>query len=195
MARQAERRAQTRAAILKAAQDLFGAQGFAATSMDQIAQAGGVAKGAVYHHFPSKELVFEAVFEQVSTEVARQVAAASARAPDVLAAMSRAIRAYFEICSQGPTGQVMLKDAPAVLGWVRWREIDARHFGGDVPKVLGAAMRAGLIGEQPVEPLARLVLGAITEAALACGTAEDPAEAGRAYVRATESLLDGLRLR
>jgi AcrR family transcriptional regulator len=195
MARQAERRAQTRTAILKAAQDLFGAQGFAATSMDQIAQAGGVAKGAVYHHFPSKELVFEAVLEEVSTEVAGQVAAASAGAPDVLAAMSRAIRAYFEICSQGPTGQVMLKDAPAVLGWARWREIDARHFGGDVDKVLAAAMRAGLIGEQPVEPLARLILGAITEAALACGSAEDPAEAGKAYVAAAESLLDGLRLR
>jgi len=195
MARQAERRAQTRAAILKVAQELFGAQGFAATSMDQIAQAGGVAKGAVYHHFPSKELVFEAVFEAVSTQVAGEVAAASAGALDVLAAMSRATRAYFEICSQGPTGQVMLKDAPAVLGWARWREIDARHFGGDVPKVLALAMRAGLIGEQPVEPLARLILGAITEAALACGTATDPAEAGRAYVKATESLLDGLRLR
>jgi AcrR family transcriptional regulator len=195
MARQADRRAQTRTAILKAAQDLFGAQGFAATSMDQIAQAGGVAKGAVYHHFPSKELVFEAVFEQVSAEVAAQVAAASAGAPDVLAAMSRAIRAYFEICSAGPTGQVMLKDAPAVLGWSRWREIDARHFGGDVPKVLASAMRAGLIGEQPVEPLARLVLGAITEAALACGAAADPVGAGRSYATAAESLLNGLRLR
>ena len=195
MARQAERRAQTRTAILKAAQDLFGAQGFAATSMDQIAQAAGVAKGAVYHHFASKELVFEAVFEAVSTQVAGEVAAASAGAPDVLAAMSRAIRAYFEICSEGPTGQVMLKDAPAVLGWSRWREIDARHFGGDIGKVLAAAMRGGLIGEQPVEPLSRLILGAITEAALACGTAENPARAGKAYVAAAESLLDGLRLR
>lgn len=195
MARQAERRAQTRTAILTAARALFGAQGFAATPMDQIAQAGGVAKGAVYHHFPSKELVFEAVFEEVSTDVAGQVAAASAGAPDVLAAMSRAIRAYFEICSQGPTGQLMLKDAPAVLGWARWREIDAAHFGGDVDKVLGAAMRDGLIRPQPVEPLARLILGAITEAAMACGAAADPAKAGRAYVEAVESLLDGLRLR
>lgn len=194
MARQAERRAQTRTAILEAAQKLFGAQGFAATAMDQIAQEAGVAKGAVYHHFPSKELVFEAVFEAVSVEVAAEVAKASAGAPDVLAAMARAIRAYFEICSVGPTGQVMLKDAPAVLGWRRWREIDARHFGGDVGKVLSAAMKAGLIGRQPVEPLARLILGAITEAALACGTAEDPAAAGQAYVMATESLLDGLRL-
>ncbi|HEX5379542.1 MAG TPA: TetR/AcrR family transcriptional regulator [Phenylobacterium sp.] len=195
MARQADRTAQTRAAILEAAKTLFGAQGFAATTMDEIAQASGVAKGAVYHHFAGKERVFEAVFEAVSMEVARQVAAASAEATDVLASMATATRAYFTLCSEGPTGQVMLRDGPAVLGWARWREIDAQHFGGDIAKVLHLAMKQGLVPAQPVEPLARLFLGAVTEAAMACGEAEHPAAAGRAYAEALETLLDGLRAR
>ena len=195
MAKQAERRAQTRGAILKAAQALFGAEGFAATTMDQIAQASGVAKGAVYHHFPSKEAVFEAVLEEVSLAVQARVLAASRDRADVLAAMAAGTRAYFEACSQGPTGRIMLQDGPAVLGWRRWREIDEAHFGGDIGKVLQAAMRQGLIADQPVEPLARLVLGAVTEAALACGQAEDPAAAGRSYAEAFEALLEGLRSR
>lgn len=193
MARQAERRAQTRGAILKAARDLFGAQGFAATPMDQIAQASGVAKGAVYHHFPSKEALFEAVFEAVGQEVEAQVKATAREARDVLAAMTAGTRAYFEICSEGPIGRIMLKDGPAVLGWTRWREIDAQHFGGEIEAALSFAMRHGLIREQPIEPLARLILGAVTEAAMACGAADDPASAAQGYAKAFEALLDGLR--
>ena len=52
-----------------------------------------------------------------------------------------------------------------MLGWERWREVDAEHFGRFLPAALEAAMRQGLIAEQPVEPLARLLLGAATEAA------------------------------
>ena len=69
MATQAERREKTRAAIVKAARRIFGERGFAAATMDDIASGARVAKGAVYHHFATKEAVFEAVFEQVSTDL------------------------------------------------------------------------------------------------------------------------------
>ena len=168
-------------------------RGFAATPMDQIAQASGVAKGAVYHHFPSKEAVFEAVFEVVGLEVEATVRAAASEARDVLASMAAGTRTYFAVCSNGPIGRIMLKDGPAVLGWTRWREIDAQHFGGGIESVVAAAMRQGLIREQPVEPLARLILGAVTEAAMACGAADDPPAAAQSYAQAFEALLDGLR--
>ena len=71
VAKQADRSERTRGAILKAGRDLFGGQGFHATSMDQIARAIGMAKGAVYHHFKTKEAVFEAVFEEASEELVR----------------------------------------------------------------------------------------------------------------------------
>jgi AcrR family transcriptional regulator len=195
MAKQAERRAATTEAILKAGRRLFGEQGFAATTIDDIAEAARVAKGAVYHHFATKEAVFEAVFDQVSHDLVLEVDRAARTERDVLAAMVAGTQHYFAACAKGPVGQIILRDGPAVLGWERWREIDARHFGGKMPRALTAAMDAGLIARQPVEPLARLFLGAVTEAAVACAGRADVLKAGGEYSRAFKSLLEALRLR
>lgn len=166
--------------------------------MDQIAAAASVAKGAVYHHFPTKEAVFEAVFEHTAADLAEAVRAASRAEKtetDVLGAMVAGTRHYFAVCSEGPAAQIILRDGPAVLGWERWREIDARHFCGVIPKTLGAAMDDGLIARQPVEPLARLLIAAITEAAVACAGRQDLAAAGAEYGTALTSLIEAMRLR
>jgi AcrR family transcriptional regulator len=195
MAKQAERRAATTEAILKAGRRLFGERGFAATTMDDIAEAADVAKGAVYHHFKTKEAVFEAVFEQVSGDLVQDIDRAVRSEKDVLAAVVAGTQHYFAACAKGPSGQIILRDGPAVLGWERWREIDARHFGGKFPRALTVAMDAGLIARQPVEPLARLLLGAVTEAAVACAGRSDVLKAGGEYSRAFKSLIEALRLR
>jgi hypothetical protein len=54
-------------------------------------------------------------------------------------------------------------------------------------------MEDGLIARQPVEPLSRLLLGAITEAAIAC-SGRDVSRAGNDYANAFRALLDALRL-
>ena len=194
MAKQEERRAATTDAILTSARHLFGTQGFAATTMDEIAEGAGVAKGAVYHHFKTKEAVFEAVFDQVSRDLVREIDSTARAETDVLAAMIAGTQHYFTATSKGPIGQVILRDGPAVLGWERWREIDAHHFGGKLPRAIAAAMDAGLIARQPIEPLSRLLLGAITEAAVACAGRDDIATAGAEYARAFKSLIEALRL-
>src|SRR5258706_14655428 len=99
MARQEERRAATRGAVMRAAQKLFESKGFSATTMDEIAAAAGVAKGAVYHHFPSKEELFEAVFEAVSLGLLGRVAAVGGK--DILDAMVAPSRGSFDPCA-GP---------------------------------------------------------------------------------------------
>ena len=195
MAKQAERRAATIEAILKAARRLFGERGFAATTIDDIAEAARVAKGAVYHHFTTKEAIFESVFDEVSRDLVRDVDRAARTEKDMLAAMVTGTQLYFAACAKGPTCRIILRDGPAVLGWERWREIDAKHFGGKIPLALAAAMDAGLIARQPVEPLARLLLGAMTEAAVATAGRSDIARAGAEYSRAFKSLLEALRLR
>jgi AcrR family transcriptional regulator len=195
MATQAERREKTQAAIVNAATRIFGERGFAATTMDDIAAAARVAKGAVYHHFSTKEALFEAVFEQVSLELIGDLDRISRAEKDALAAMAAGTQAYFAACSKGATGQIILRDGPAVLGWERWREIDAKHFGGKFPLALNAAMDAGLIARQPIEPLARLLLGAVTEAAVACASGGDIGKVGAEYARAFRSLLDALRVK
>jgi AcrR family transcriptional regulator len=193
MAKQAERRAATTEAILKAGRRLFGERGFAATTIDDIAEAARVAKGAVYHHFATKEAVFEAVFNQVSLDLVQEVDRAARTEKDVLAAMVAGTQHYFAACAKGPTGRIILRDGPAVLGWERWREIDARHFGGGFPRALARAMDDGLIARQSVEPLSRLLLGAVTEAAVACSTGGDLHKTGAEYARAFRSLLEALR--
>src|SRR3954454_13424462 len=195
MAKQAERRAATTEAILTAARRLFGTQGFAATTMDEIAQGARIAKGAVYHHFKTKEAVFEAVFDLVSRDLVAEIDSTARAEKDVLAAMVAGTQHYFAATAKGPTCQIILRDGPAVLGWERWREIDAQHFGGKFPRALTAAMEAGLIARQPIEPLARLLLGAVTEAAVACAGRSDVLKAGSEYGRAFKSLIEALRLR
>lgn len=191
MARQAERREATRGAILMAARTHFGEEGFVATGVDRIAATAGVAKGAVYHHFPTKEAIFEAVLDAATAEVAGQVRAASLQAPDVLATLMAASEAYFAATARPATRRIVLQDGPAVLGWERWREIDLSHFEG-LPRVLEQAMAQGLVATQPVEPLARVLQGAMTEAAMAAASG---AADGQAYLSALGSLIDGLRAR
>jgi AcrR family transcriptional regulator len=193
MAKQAQRREATRSAIIGAATELFGTRGFEATTVDDIAQKAALAKGAVYHHFATKEAIFEVVFENASLELFEKVGEAARRAPDALAAMAVGTRAYFDACSKGPTARIILEDGPTVLGWERWREIDEKYFGGSVVQALTHAIQTGLIEKQPVEPLARLLLGAATEAAVACASKTSRASACRQYAAAYERLIAGLR--
>src|ERR1700690_4547121 len=117
MATQLARRQATRAAIVKAARRLLGERGFAATTMDNVATAAHVAKGAVYHHFETKEALFEAVFDQVSEDLVAEVERAARSENDALAAMAAGTQAYFAACATDATGQIILRDGPAVLGW------------------------------------------------------------------------------
>jgi AcrR family transcriptional regulator len=190
-----ERREASRQAIVAAARQLFGGQGFAATTVDQVAAAANLAKGAVYHHFPGKEALFEAVFEAACADVVGQVRVVAAQTQDILEAMAAGAAAYFDACSEGEFRRIILQDGPAVLGWERWRQIDAEHFGRMAPAVLATAMEQGLIARQPVEPLARLLLGAMTEAAAACAASEAPRLTGAEHVAAFRTILEGLRVR
>ncbi len=195
MVTQAERRETTRNAVMQAATTLFGTVGFATTTVDQIAGEAGVAKGAVYHHFANKEAIFAAVFEMTSREVVEKVAAAGRLADDPLKGISEGTRTYFELCTDGPIGRIILTDGPAVLGWRVWRDIDRQHFGAMVPAALAAAMKKGLVDSQPIGPLSALLLGAVTEAAFVCSNSHAPEKTIEDYISALDALLVGLRSR
>jgi hypothetical protein len=138
--------------------------------------------------------LFETVFDEVSQDLVAEVDRAARSEKDALAAMASGTQAYFAACAKDATGQVILRDGPAVLGWERWREIDARHFGGGFPRALARAMADGLIARQSVEPLSRLLIGAVTEAAVACSAGGgDLHKTGADYARAFRTLLDALR--
>ena len=132
-----------------------------------------MAKGAVYHHFKTKEAVFAAVFDQVSRELVAEIDRAVRAEKDVLARDGRRHAALFCCLRQGShrPDHPARRPGRARLGALA-RDRRA-HFGGKIPRALSAAMDAGLIARQPVEPLARLLLGAVTEAAVACAGRSD----------------------
>ena len=84
-----EVRAVTRSKLLNAALELFAGRGYAATSVDAIADEAGVSAGLLYHHFDSKAALLNAIFEQSLADVQATFAAAERepRASDRLPAL------------------------------------------------------------------------------------------------------------
>ena len=178
---QAERSAATRAALLAAARDLFAEHGFAATGREQIAERAGVTRGALYHHFGSKELLFRAVVEELEVELGTQVMMAAATSSDAAEQLRLGCMAFLDACLDPAVRRVVLIEAPVVLGWEQWREIDAQHGLLLVTHALQAVVDTGQIAPVPVEPLAHLLLGALNEAAMLVANAKTP-KAARAEV-------------
>src|SRR3954469_19455386 len=65
--RRAQYSESTKRALVDAAEDLFTEHGYAATSLDAIVAEARVTKGALYHHYPGKQALCEAVFEKVES--------------------------------------------------------------------------------------------------------------------------------
>ena len=94
MRRTKEESAQTRQRILAAARDMFARQGVTRTSLEQIALAAGVTRGAIYWHFSNKTELFYAMREQVSLPCVDQVdpTLLGADPADPLAGVERLLR-------------------------------------------------------------------------------------------------------
>src|SRR5262245_34146404 len=126
---QAERTEATRGALIGAARELFTERGYENVGTEEIVRTAGVTRGALYHQFGDKASLLEAVYEQIEAEsterVARIVLGSDLHSP--LEAMKAGAEAFLEECAKPELRQVALHDAPAVLGWERWREIGAAN--------------------------------------------------------------------
>ena len=189
----AEQADSTRTALGAAARQLFTERGYAATSTTEIVERAGVTRGALYHHFAAKEDLFRAVFEQLEDEVTKHVAKEALTSADPLEQLRRGTRAYLDACIDPAVQRVVLLEGPSVLGWQTWQEIEQRYGYGLVVAGVEAAIGAGLIAAQPVEPLAHVLFGALTEAGMVVARADDPGAARAEMEAAMDRLLDGLR--
>ena len=189
----AEQADATRAALSAAARELFTQRGYAATSTTEIVERAGVTRGALYHHFAAKDELFRAVFEQLESEVTEHVAHQALTSDDPLEQLRRGTRAYLDACIDPAVQRVVLLDGPSVLGWETWQEIEQRYGYGLVLAGVEAAIGAGLISAQPVEPLAHVLFGALTEAGMVVARADEPRTARSEMEAAMDRLLDGLR--
>lgn len=175
---QAERAGATRTALIAAARRLFGERGYAEVGTEEIVRAAGVTRGALYHHFGGKQDLLEAVYEGIEAEMTQQVAKVvlGSQMTSPMAAMRAGIEVFLEACAEQEVQRIVLHDAPAVLGWERWREIAAANGLGLIEASLVAAIDAGEIRPLPVRAMAHLLLGALDEAAMLIARSEDPEE-------------------
>jgi AcrR family transcriptional regulator len=174
---QAQRRETTREALLGAGRALFAAHGVDGVSAEELVTAAGVTRGALYHHFTNKQALFRAVYERMEAELRDELAARLDTVEDPLVALVTSIGWFLDICERPEVRRIGLVEAPAVLGWQTWREIESAYALGLIVERLDAAARAGVPLPAPARVLAPLLFASVIEAALTIAAADDPAAA------------------
>jgi AcrR family transcriptional regulator len=191
---QGQRSEATRAALTDAARPLFAASGFSAVGTEAIVRAAGVTRGAMYHQFADKTALFAAVFEVVEAEMTRRIDAVVSNSgqSDPIALMKLGAATWLDACSEPEVQRIVLIEAPAVLGWERWRTISLRYGMGLVHSLVDYAISVGRLPAQPAEPLSHVLIGALDEAALYLAQADDPARARQEVGAVIERLIESL---
>lgn len=190
---QAERSEATRAALIAAGRRLFAERGYADVGTEEIVRAAGVTRGALYHHFDGKRELLARIYEQIEGEIAGRLAESVTAGAGPLETLEAGAELFLDHCLVPEVQQIVLLDAPAVLGWEQWREIGARYGLGLIEALLTAGMDAGEIRRQPIAPLAHALLGALDEIAMLVARADDPAKARADAGETLAGLLAGLR--
>jgi AcrR family transcriptional regulator len=188
----AEQVAQTRAALVAAARQLFGQRGFAATSVEDVAREARVTTGALYHHFPTKTALFETVFEAVHTDLLATSAAAASGTSDDVELLARGIDAFLDAVLEPDVQRIVITDAPAVLGLARFTELDERYAFAAIVAALKSAAAAGTLHVPDPETLARLLLGTLVRGGMLIAGSADPAGTRDRVSAAIRGLLGGL---
>ena len=190
--REAEARA-TRDALIQAALDLFTERGYPGVGTEEIVARAKVTRGALYHHFRDKRDLFRAVHERVERELMERVAARMEGADGPWELMMAGMRSFLDACDEPAVKQIALTDAPVVLGWAEWREIDNDHGLGLARAALSGAIDAGVMRPVAVDPMAHLLVAALSEAAFVIANADHPRKARKEVEGALVDLLEGLR--
>ena len=192
---QAERSAATRAALLASARALFTERGFAGAGREEIVERAGVTRGAMYHHFANKEDLFRAVFIEVEHEIGTRVAMAAMSGADAMERLRLGCQAFLDTALEPAVRRIVLLDAPSVLGWEEWREIEAQGGLMLMKEALAAVSEEGHIRAEPIEPLAHMLLAALNEAAMLVANAKNRKKARAEVGETVDRLLARLAMR
>jgi AcrR family transcriptional regulator len=188
---QAERRASTRRVLLDAARSLFAEKGYHGAAAEEIVGRADLTRGALYHHFEDKKDLFRVVVDEMEGEIDEEIEAAERAESGLPEAVMAGYRAFIDAVLDPEMRRTFFLDGPSVLGW-EWREIDARHAVAKIEEGLEALIAEGFVEPQPVGPLARLINGALLEAAFFVAVSEDPKAARDEAWGAMERLVGAL---
>ncbi|NRQ36340.1 TetR/AcrR family transcriptional regulator [Nonomuraea sp. NN258] len=171
----AERGAATRDKVLTIATRLFAEHGYDGTSIETVLQESGLSRGALYHHYAGKDALFEAVLEATESAVGGKIRQAVRGIADPAEALRAGTLAWIRLARDPVVRRIVLIDAPAVLGWERWRAMEERHAFGMLKAALAAT---GAVPAAYVDLHAHMLLAAINESVLlvAMGGDQETAE-------------------
>lgn len=188
----AQRDATTRR-LITTARSLFAERGYAETPTESIVRQAGVTRGALYHHFGSKDGLFNAVLDDVQRDIARRVADAAQSQPDPWDQLTAGCHAFLAAALDPEVQRIMLIDAPAILGWEEWRRSDAANAMRLLHDSLLELHGLGQLAVASPESAAHLLSGAMNEAALWIAQSDDIGGALAAALDALDLMLGGLR--
>ena len=165
---QAERREESRQAVLDSACRLFGKQGYADTSLEEIAADCGLTIRPIYHYFGNKKALFAAVNEVMERRIVESMRLE--RDGEQGAGIVDNWRAFLALCDDPGFRRIVLVDSPNILGRERWTS-------GAVMEKARSALDTGAKGDRVDQYRAALlnavVMGAFTEAALMIAESDD----------------------
>jgi AcrR family transcriptional regulator len=179
----------TRGQLIAIATRVFAERGYEDASIEAVLREAGVSRGSLYHHFASKEALFEAVAEEVETSVGAQTLAAAAGAEGPVEAMRAASVAWIRLAGDPVVRRILLIDGPAVLGWERWRAMEEHHALGGIRTVLQIIAEQGKTRPDLVDPFAHVLLASVNELALLVARSDDKEAAMQSGVDAIDELL------
>ena len=193
MVLKAERGLATRQQIIAEATRLFAEAGYEAASIEAVLRACGISRGALYHHFSSKEALFTAVLEAEEARVAEALIASTQGLSDPLDMLRAGCSAWLQMAASDlAVRRIVLTDAPSVVGWDVWRDIDSRHGLGLLKAAFRLAAQLGHLQESRVDTYAHTLLAVLTEVALLVARADDQSAAAEAGGDAVELVLSQL---
>ena len=179
----------TRGQLIAVATRMFAERGYEDTSIEAVLREAGVSRGSLYHHFASKEALFEAVAEDVEGKVGSQTVAASAGADGPVDALRAGFLAWIRLAGDPVVQRILLIDGPSVLGGERWRALEERHALGLIRMVLEAAAAQAQLRPELTGTLAHVLLASVNEVALLVARSDDPEAAMKAGEDAIDELL------
>jgi AcrR family transcriptional regulator len=162
----------TRAALLEEATALFATRGYAGTSLEDVASASQVTRGAVYHHFAGKQALFEAVLDLQEQRATAEIVA-GATAEDPWDAAMLALDAFLGQCCDPVYGRLVWLEGPAALGWHRWRECEQKYAFGVVERFVKALIESGYLPDWAVDSQVRFAFWMLGGAGLTLAEAPD----------------------
>jgi len=185
---------QTKNALIEEACLLFAEKGYNKTSIDEVAKNARVTKGALYHHFAKKEVLFEAAYQKQIEELKKFVLATIKDISDPWERTIVGCEAFIKFGIDSKQKRISLQDAISTLGWNAWRQLDSNYTMGLVEEIV-----SDLIKNQEIKPYsasiaADLIYSLLVEAAMTISRAKGKKKVREETLSIIIDMMKGLRM-